>query len=213
MIIQEVLKGISGINEVDVRFIFESGILCNWWRKVKLLPAAEVPLRLTDRNLHWHQNCYDSLDPLEGNEEFSKHTPFISATAGSVERDSFNQVNTLYPAWWEALKFATNFWTSDGWIFYCSAWTLGRKAVGHQAFSEEIRELHVYNGFSLYQLEGEITAKIQIPTTQIQKAEEWSLSDIQNALAIGNLPTPCQTMINDRFIDPSSYCNVRAALS
>jgi hypothetical protein len=71
MIIQEVLKGISGINEGDVRFIFDSGILCNWWRKVRLLPAAEVPLRLTDRNLHWHQNCYDSLDPLEGNEEFS----------------------------------------------------------------------------------------------------------------------------------------------
>ena len=213
MIIQEVLKGISGIDEDDVHFIFASGILCNWWRKVGLLPSAEVPLRLTDRNLHWHQNRYDHPDPLEGNEEFSRHTPFISTTAGSVERDDFNQINTLYPAWWEALKFATNFWTSDGWIFYCSAWILGRKAIGHQAFSEELRELHVYSDFSLYQLEGEITAKIQIPTVQIQKAEEWKLSDVQAALASGSIPTADRTIMNDRFIDPSSYSNVRAALS
>jgi len=213
MIIQEVLKGISGIDEGDVRVIFASGIVCNWWRKAGLLPSAEVPLRLTDRNLYWHQNRYDSPDPFEGNERFSIHTPFISTTAGSVERDGFNQLNTLYPAWWEALRFATKFWTSDGWIFYCSAWILGRKAIGHQAFSEELRELHVYNEFSLYQPEGEITAKVQIPTAQIQKAEEWKLTDVQGALAIGSLPTPCRTIMNDRFIDPSTYSNVRAALS
>ena len=213
MIIQEVLKGISGIDEDDVHLILESGIICNWWRKVELLPSAEVPLRLTERNLHWHQNRYDQPDPLEGNEEFSRHTPFISTTAGSVERDGFNQINILCPAWWEALKFATNFWTSDGWIFYCSAWILGRKAIGHQAFSEELRELHVYSDFSLYQLEGEITAKIQIPTVQIQKAEQWKLSDVQAALASGNLPTACQTIMNDLFIDPSTYNNVRAAMS
>ena len=213
MIIQEVLKGISGIDEDDVRTIFATGIICNWWRKVGLLPAAEVPLRLTDRNLHWHQNRYNSPDPLEGGEEFSKHTPFISMTSGSVERDSFNRVNTLYPAWWEALKFATNFWTTDGWIFYCSAWILGRKTIGHQAFSEELRELHIYSDFSLYQLEGEITAKIQIPTTQIQRAEEWKLKDIRTALAVGNLPTPYQMIANGCFIDPASYSNVRAALS
>jgi hypothetical protein len=213
MIIQEVLKGISGIDEDDVRAIFASGIVCNWWRKVNLLPSMEVPLRLTDRNLHWHQNRYDHPDPLEGDEVFSEHTPFISTTAGSVERDRFNEINVLFPAWWEALKFATNFFMSDGWIFYCSAWILGRKAVGHQAFSEEVRELHVYSDFSLYQLEGEVTAKIQIPTAQIQKAEEWKLSNVQAALASGSLPTASQTITNGRFIDPSTYSNVRAVLS
>ena len=143
---------------------------------------------------------------------FSEHTPFISTTAGSVERDHFNEINVLFPAWWEALKFATNFFTSDGWIFYCSAWILGRKAVGHQAFSEEVRELHVYSDFSLYQLEGEVTAKIQIPTAQIQKAEEWKLSAVQAALASGSLPSASQTITNVRFIDPSTYSNVRAVL-
>lgn len=213
MIIQEVLKGISGIDEKDVGIIFATGITCNWWRKVRILPSAEIPLRLNERNLHWHQNRYDMPDPLEGHEEFSKHTPFISTTAGSVERDAFNRVNTLYPAWWEALKFATNFWTSDGWIFYCSVWILGRRAIGHKAFSEEVRELHIYSDFSPYQLEGEITAKIEIPTVQIQKAEEWKLNDLQSAFAAGCLPTASRTIVNDRFIDPSTYSNVRAALS
>jgi hypothetical protein len=213
MIIQEVLKGISGIDEDDVQRIFASGITCNWWRKVGSLPSVEIPLRLTERNLHWHQNRYDDPDPFEGNEEFSKHTPFISTTAGSVERDAFNQINNLYPAWWEALRFATSFWTTDGWIFYCSAWILGRKAIGHRAFSEELRELHVYSNFSLFQLEGEITAKIGIPTAQIEKAEEWRLGDIQAAIAGGYIPMPARTIMNGHFIDPSTYSNVRSALA
>jgi hypothetical protein len=87
MIIQEVLKGISGINEDDVNRIFAAGILCNWWRKVGQIPADEIPIRLTDRNLQWHQNRYEDPDPLESNEVFKKHTPFISTTAGSVVRD------------------------------------------------------------------------------------------------------------------------------
>jgi hypothetical protein len=128
MIIQEVLKGISGIEEDDVDAIFAHGILCNWWRNVGRLPAAKVPLHLTERNLYWHQSRYEDPDPLWGNMKFKEHTPFISTTAGSVERDAFNETNTLYPAWWQALRFATNFWTTDGWVFYCYAWILGRRA-------------------------------------------------------------------------------------
>lgn len=213
MIIQEVLKGISGIDETDVNRIFATGIVCNWWRKVGLIPAGEIPTRLTERNLQWHQNRYEDLDPLEGDEEFKLHTPFISTTAGSVVRDAFHSVNHLQPAWWQALLFATGFWKSDGWIFYCSVWILGRKAVGHQAFAEEFRDLHVYSDFSPFQPEGEITAKIQIPMTQIQRAEEWKLADVQAALSLGNLPVPTRTFVNPRFIDPANYSNVRSALA
>jgi len=212
MIIQEVLKGINGLSAADVTAIFAQGIQCNWWRKVITLPANEIPLRLTDRNLNWHQNRYEDPDPLEGGEKYSRHTPFISTTAGSVERDIFNQTNTLHSAWWEALCFATDFWKSDGWIFYCSAWILGRKAIGHQAFAEEIRELHIYSDFSPFQPEGEITAKIVIPPAQIQRAEEWRLDDILTATSGGLLPTPSNTIANPLFIDPMTYSNVRAAL-
>jgi len=213
MIIQEVLKGINGLNATDVARMFAEGIQCNWWRKVRFLPAHEVPLRLTDRNLHWHQNRYEDPDPLEGNEVFSRHTPFISTTAGSVEREIFTRTNTLHPAWLEALCFATDFWTSDGWIFYCSAWILGRKAIGHKAFSEEIRELHIYSDFSPFQPEGEVTAKIEIPPAQIQKAEEWKLSDVLTAAGSGVLPAPSNTLMNPLYIDPTTYSNVRTALA
>jgi hypothetical protein len=212
MIIQEVLKGISGISDADVNRMFTTGILCNWWRNVGTISAAEVPLRLTDRNLQWHQNRYEAPDPLEANEEFKRHTPYISTTAGSVVRDAFNSTNHLQPAWWQALLFATDFWKFDGWIFYCSVWILGRKAIGHQAFAEELRELHVYTDFSPFQPEGEITAKIQIPMAQIQRAEQWKLADVQAALASGNLPSPARTLVNARFIDPADYSNVRRAL-
>jgi hypothetical protein len=212
MIIQEVLKGISDISDADVNRMFTSGILCNWWRNVGTISAAEVPLRLTDRNLQWHQNRYEDPDPLEANEEFKRHTPYISTTAGSVVRDAFKSTNHLQPAWWQALLFATDFWKSDGWIFYCSVWILGRKAIGHQAFAEELRELHVYTDFSPFQPEGEITAKIQIPMAQIQRAEQWKLADVQAALASGNLPSPSRTLVNARFIDPADYSNVRRAL-
>lgn len=212
MIIQEVLKGISGINDTDVNRMFATGILCNWWRKAGQIPAGEIPIRLSERNLQWHQNRYEDPDPLESNEEFKEHTPFISTTAGSVVRDAFNSVNHLQPAWWQALLFATDFWKTDGWVFYCSAWILGRNAIGHQAFAEELRELHVYSNFSPFQPEGEITAKIQIPMAQIQRAEEWKLADVQAALALGNLPMPTRTLVNPRFIDPANYSNVRSAL-
>jgi hypothetical protein len=39
--------------------------------------------------------------------------------------------------------------------------------------SESVRELNVYRRWSPYQLEGEITAKVHIPSNQIQRVEWW----------------------------------------
>lgn len=117
MIIQRVIKGINNIGELEARHILANGIVCNWWRKVNPLPSHEIPLRLTQRNLDWHQNHYDTPDPLEGNEPFGRHTPFIATTAGTLERDRFAETNVLHSAWEEALRFATDSWTSDGCLF------------------------------------------------------------------------------------------------
>src|SRR5437879_713780 len=116
MILQRVIKGIGGINDQDVKHILTTGILCNWWRSIGSLPQVEIPDRLTERNLTWHQNHYDEPDPLRGNARFSLETPFISTTAGTVERDAFQQTNLLNPAWVEALRFASNLWTRDGYL-------------------------------------------------------------------------------------------------
>lgn len=174
MIIQRVIKGISGISRTQAQRFLSVGIVCNWWRKVDPLPRAEVPLRLTERNLNWHQNRYTDPDPNEGGEEFRRHTPFISTTAGTVERDTVTSTNMLTPAWQVALRFATDGWRTDGYLFYCYLLISCKRCIGHEAFSEELRELNIYTGFSLYQPEGEITAKKIIPPSQIEKAEFWS---------------------------------------
>jgi hypothetical protein len=170
-------------------------------------------LRLTDRNLDWHQNRYGDPDPLEGNEPFGRHTPFISVTAGSVERDVVRLRNILHPAWQVALEFATDGWRRDAYLFYCYVFILGRKSIAHRAFCEEIRELNIYTGFSLFQPEGEITAKIIIPPTQIEKFEFYEIALVLNDLSAGRLPTPAKTERNVAFFrPPEEISNVRGYL-
>lgn len=215
MIIQRVIKGISRISESEARQILNVGIICNWWRKVTTLPRNEVPLRLTERNLDWHQHHYDDPDPLEGGEEFGRHTPFISTTAGTVERNTLYHTNMLNPAWKEALRFATEDLTVDGYLFYCYLLIVGKRAVSQEPFAEELRELNVYMGFSPYQPEGEITAKIIIPPPQIEKAEFWSANDVLGAVQSGSVPVadPSRTLANPFFVRPEDYNNVRDFLS
>ncbi len=215
MIIQRVIRGITGISENDARRILTVGILCNWWYKVRTLPRDEIPVRLSERNLDWHQNRYDDPDPLENREVFRRHTPFISTTAGTVERDMFRLTNILTPAWQVALNFATRGLRQDGYLFYCYLFIIGRQAVTLEPFSEELRELNIYRGFSLYQPQGEITAKIIIPPAQIERAEFWSASDALQAVARGLLPAadPSRTLLNSLFVRPENFNNVRDFLS
>jgi hypothetical protein len=215
VIIQQVLKGIPGIDANEAQHVLRSGIQCNWFRNQGTIDINEIPDKLTDRNLDWHQNHYDEPDPLKGNQVFSVHTPFISTTAGSVERDTANDTNTLNPAWMEAVDFATANFTVDGYVFYCFLWIVGKRTVEHQALSEELRELNIYTGFSPYQPEGEIAAKILIPPAQVQRAEFWSAADAYDAVQRGVMPAcdPSMTLINSLFIDPSRYNNVRQAMS
>lgn len=92
---------------------------------------------------------------------------------------------------------------------------VGRQTVKHEALSEELRELNVYTGFSPFQPEGEITAKISIPPAQIEKAEFLSAADAYDAVQNEVLPVfdPSRTIVNPLFVDPSDYNNVRKALA
>ena len=215
MIIQQTLKGISGIDANTAWAIMAGGIHCNLVQRRGVISFAEIPFRLSLRNLDWHQNQYDTPDPWEGNEPFSWHTPFISTTAGTVERFVSTSTNVITPAWIEAVDFATSSFTVDGYVFYCYLWVVGRETVKHQALSEELRELNVYTGFSPFQPEGEITAKISIPPAQIEKAEFWSASDAFEAVENEVLPAPdpSRTIVNPLFVNPSDYNNVRPALA
>lgn len=82
-----------------------------------------------------------------------------------------------------------------------------------EAFSEELRELNIYTAFSPFYLEGEITAKLVIPTAQIERAEFWSLSDARNAIAAGSLPSASRTRSNAYYVKPDDYNNLRSLLA
>ena len=215
MMIQQVIKGIGGISRAEAEdILYHTGIQSTWWREVGRLPIVEVPQRLTGRNLFWHQNRYEDPDLNENNQPFHLRTPFISTTAGTVERDTFYRTNVLNPAWLEALRFGTDFGKRDAYLFYCYLFILGRKAVGHASFSEELRELNVYTGYSPFQPEGEITAKIYIPPAQIERAEFWTLDQIKKDRANNKVPQPVEVLPpNQRFIPPDDYNNVRGVLS
>lgn len=213
MIIQRVIKGIGRIDQDDVEQILKTGITCRWWQEVNPLPQNEVPLRLTERNLTWHQNRYDDPDPQEGGRPFHFRTPFISTTVGTIERDAIRQTNMLLPAWIEALRFATDQWSRDSYLFYCYVFVIGRKSIGHQLFAEEVRELNVYTAFSPFQPEGEIAAKIIIPPAQIEKAEYWPLAKLLKDLNDGRVPSPANTVYNSLYLPPDDYNNVRDVLA
>lgn len=212
VIIQQVIKGLSGLTDGHVDGIFQGGLECNWWRTRGYLPQNEVPSRLTYRNLDWHRHSFTKPDPQQGNARFSDNTPFISTTAGTVDRDVANRTNILTPAWKTALYFATDRWTKDGWLFYCYLFLIGKRAVLLEAFSEELRELNIYTAFSPFYIEGEVTAKLIIPTAQIAYAD-WSLSDAQAAIASGSLPTAIRTKINPHVVKPEDYNNLRGLLA
>jgi hypothetical protein len=212
VIIQQVIKGLSGLTDTDIDEIFKGGIICNWWRRLGSLPQKQVPDRLTDRNLEWHRNSFTKRDPLQGNAPFRDNSPFISTTAGTVNRDVAHLTNTVTPAWKTALFFATDRWMKDGWLVYCHLFLIGKRAVLLEAFSEELRELNIYTGYSRYYPEGEITAKLVIPTAQIERAEFWSLSDAQTAFAGGNLPAASLVKTNPNFVKPDDYNNLRGLL-
>jgi hypothetical protein len=128
MFFQKVLKGITGLSRTDANQAFDSGILCNWWRTVHQIRPDQIMAKLSERNLDWHLNHYADHDPLTG-APFRENTPYISVTAGSVERDAFARRNIVFDPFLIALQFATDDFRRTGHIFYAYVFTLGRQSI------------------------------------------------------------------------------------
>src|SRR5262249_3697005 len=120
--------------------------------------------KLTSANLDLHINSYATIE---------RDTPFISLAAGCVERDVFYRTNRIYPAERVALEFATEFGQRVGYLYYL--WVIAglKPAVEVEQVAEEVRNLNAYQSWSAYQLEGELAAKIYIPSVQIHRVEKW----------------------------------------
>jgi hypothetical protein len=140
------------------------GIICNWWRNVHTISPPAIRQKLNAANLDLHVNNYNRI---------RSETPFISVTAGCVERDALYRTNRIMPAEDIALMFATDNGTRPGFLFYC--WVVAglKPAVAIENIAEEVRELNSYRSWSAFQLEGELSVKINIPANQIQKIEWW----------------------------------------
>jgi hypothetical protein len=218
MFFQKVLKGINGLSHPDAEsIVLHTGILSNWWRRKGTITNLEIKEELSSANLIHHLNDYAEVLPSTHRWSGLGHTygdvsAFISTTAGAIQRDSYRKVNIIYAPFLTALDFATQGFTSKGYIFYAYVMTLGKPSVVLQGFSEEVRELNVYTGFLPFHHEGEITAKISIPSVNIEKAEEYdgpqALLDFQNH----QLPTPSRVIINPGYASPANYNNIREIL-
>lgn len=213
MIIQRVLKGIARISKDDANGILREGIICNWWRKTGRISVVDIPTQLTEENLHWHQNRYEDPDPRAGGEPFGQHTPFISTTAGTAEIDHGAGVTTRYPAHDMALDFATDGFQASGFIFRCYLFVLGRRAVAHQPFGEELRDLHLYSRYSRNHPEGEVTAKVIIPPAQIKGWEFYDIDCVEEALNNYSYPDPSEVQDNTgRYVPPAIVSNIRGTI-
>ena len=97
MIIQWCIKGMALTGGDDqARSLIDSrnGIQCNWWRDVRKITLPQVRDKLSDESLNLHVNHFTIVDP-DTKRQFRELTPFISLTAGTVERDAAAKTNTV----------------------------------------------------------------------------------------------------------------------
>ena len=176
MFVQWCIKGIigqdpargfpDGLDDGEARALIDDrrGILCNWWRKRRKISPAERRAKLVPANLDLHVNNYAVI---------KDDTPFISLTAGCVERDAFYRTNRVHRADRTALAFATAWGNRPRYLYHLWVIVGLKSAVPVEQVAEERRDLNVYQSWSAFQLEGEVTAKIYIPSVQIKRVERW----------------------------------------
>jgi len=202
MYVQKCVKGIAGRtsstphgltwSEACDLLTTNRGLLSNWWRTKDTITPEEVADVLNETRLSQHLHDYDLV---------KDHTPFISLAAGAVERDRIARSNVVYSAIDTALLFATDNWATPGALFYCWVPTALNKAVALQAVAESVRDLLIYRTWSPYQLEGELAAKVHIPSNQIERVEWWDGSQ--------DTAGPVRTFKNPNYMDPAPVTNLR----
>ena len=214
MIVQWCCKGFANMDEAAARTILSdgTGIRCRSWLVLnpRPFPLAENLKRLTERNLDLHINNYSFPDPVSGI-PFHDITPFISLSAGCVERDVTLKTNVTHAALRTALDFATTDYSRPdrprcpGWVFYCYVLVGVNRAITIPSVAEEYRELNHNRAFSQWYWQGEVVAKINIPSTQILCAVRWLPS------AAGDLLLD-DVLVNLAFTHPAAVLDERNML-
>jgi hypothetical protein len=181
--------------------VADVGLLSNWWKTRGTIRREEIQGKLTEAAL---------IDHLVRYERVRDETPFISTTAGTVERDAAMSQNVYFPPMYTALRFATRNFSVDGYVIHAYVFTLGRKSIDLEEFAEEVRDVNTYTAYYTWHPEGEIVAKVNIPSRRIEKVERYGHDGLEDALDSGTVPAP-ETVIArpDVYRDPYDYANVR----
>ncbi|HZR50239.1 MAG TPA: hypothetical protein VFB06_12035 [Streptosporangiaceae bacterium] len=207
MFVQMCLKGIRGITLADAKAILGGrGLACGWWRNARHITSAEIDERLTEAELDLHVNAFESQHPTRPG-RVMEETPFISLTAGSVERHKFLAKNEIHPAHEIAMNFGTDFGRyGECFVFYCWVLVGMRPSAAVRHLAEEVRELNTYPPYSRFQLEGEIAAKIAVPARQIKKFEHYEYRKGR----LGKPQFTCMgTYDNPDYVEPHGVTNYR----
>jgi hypothetical protein len=208
MIVQWCCKGVKDLESAVVREILAggAGLVCRLWQTRGRLPLKEATSRLTEYHLDLHVNHYEDKEPATGL-KVRDVTPFLSLSAGCVQRIVLLETNVLHPARRTALRFATDWGQEPGWVFTCYVLVSVNRAVAIRSVAEEIRELHHNRRYSPHHWEGEIVAKFNVPSSQILCAERWTpLSATDRRVRLTHL------YINRRFTHPSVLLDERRML-
>jgi hypothetical protein len=204
LIVQSSLKGLQLPNDEAARSIIDGGggLICNWWRDVSQITPQQVRAKLSMMNLDRHVNHFDNAEPESGR-PFREVTPFISLSAGTVERDKVMQTNITHTARETALGFGSGFGAvANAYLYRVWVVVAPRQAVKVEGVAEEVRELTTYRSYSAFQLEGEIVAKVIVPPNQIEFCERWDMNPVQGWHCVWH-------QINADFTLPTELSNVR----
>jgi hypothetical protein len=208
MIVQWCLKGMRLPDDESAKALIDrrSGLVCNWWRDQGTISPHEIREKLTPENLDRHVNHFDDPEPVTGR-PFREVTPFISLSAGTVERDKVMQTNVTHTARETALGFGSGFGAvTTAYLYRTWVVVAPRQAVKVENIAEEVRELTTYRSYSAFQLEGEVVAKVIVPANQIEWCERWEIDPIQGWL-------PLWRHDNQDFSLPTELSNVRELIS
>jgi hypothetical protein len=207
MIVQWCLKGMHLDDDNAARAIIDDrgGLVCNWWRDVHQITPQQRREKLTADNIDRHVNHFYGTDPVTGR-PFNEVTPFVSLSAGTVERDAVRRTNVTHSARETALAFGSAFGRfMTAYLFRCWVVVAPRAVVPVEGVAEEVRDLTTYRSYSAFQLEGEVVAKIEVPSNQIESCERWD--DLGPALGwVRAIGWPYQ---NSDFVPPTELTNVR----
>ncbi|ETK37377.1 hypothetical protein [Microbispora sp. ATCC PTA-5024] len=215
MIVQWCCKGLSNMPYGAITDILydEVGLRCREW--ATLPPGAPYFIdralrRLTEHDLDLHVNNYSYRDP-QTRRPFYETTPFISLSAGCVERETTTRTNVTHTALRTALMFATTDYAAPGrprcpgWVLVCYVLVAPNKAVAVPSVAEEIRELNHARNYSDWHWQGEVAAKINVPSTQILCAMGWEPAP-QDRYTLTHF------LVNPRFTHPAALVNERNML-